>query len=232
MLSSFPHRERDISIAHWNQPLLATTVKTSLVFAGLKVGVRVPIFKKSRKGLLFLTMATITSRWERRLAIHKNVNATLVPLRTSVCGLRSQQVVGATLNMWQVLLLSHVFSNGILNQMQIFCKNTHLLTDLLKSVHTHKCVHKHNSLGLNVHRPSPQWTCHVSGRQGSDTVCFVRGLYRLGKRTKDLTEAVWGPTITAWNITAAKEVLLWQEENWAPVSDSADQGNLCRHKES
>lgn len=172
-------------------------------------------------------MATIASRWERRLAIHKNVNATLVPLRTSVCGLRSQQVVSATLNMWQVLLLFHVFSTGILNQMQI---NTHLLTDLLKSVHTQ--INVHNSPGLNVHRPSPQWTCHVSGRQGSDTVCFVWGLYRLGKRTKDLTEAVWGPTITAWNITAAKELLLWQEENWAPVSDSADQGNLCRHKES
>lgn len=137
MLSSFPHRERDISIAHWNQPLRATTVKTSLVFAGLKVGVRVPIFKKSRKGLLFLTMVTIASRWERRLGIHKNVNATLVPLRTSVCGLRSQQVVSATLNMWQVLSLSHVFSTGILNQIQIYRKNSHLLTDLLKSVHTH-----------------------------------------------------------------------------------------------
>lgn len=57
------------------------------------------------------------------------------------------------------------------------------------------------------------------------------GVISLGKRTKDLTGAARGPTITAWNITAVKEPSLWQEESWAPVSDSADQNLFCGHKD-
>lgn len=69
------------------------------------------------------------------------------------------------------------------------------------------------------------------GDRGQILCDLCGGYIAWEKGTKDLTEAVWGPTITAWNITAAKELSLWQEEKWAPASDSTDQNDLWGRKD-
>lgn len=176
---------------------------------------------------------TILSYCERRLAVHKNVNATLVPLRTSVCGLRSQQVVNATLNIWQVLSLFHTFSTCILNPTQIRSphKNTHLLTALHKRAHSqiNECT-KTIVLAWMFTGTYHSGPVMCLGDRGQILCDLCGGYIAWEKGLKILLRLCRGPTITAWTITAAKELSLWQEENWAPASDSADQNNLCRHK--
>lgn len=95
------------------------------------------------------------------------------PIRNiCVCGLRSQRVVCATLNMGQVpSLFSHIQ----------YILYTHARTH----THIYLYLYSHNSPYSHAYTHSPQWTCHVSWRQGSDTGWCVWGLYRLGKGLKD-----------------------------------------------
>lgn len=130
-----------------------------------------------------------------RLVIHKNVNATLVPLGTSVCVVWDHS--GSSMQLWTCYKCPHCFH--IFNIPGQICSvnfhththtKTHMQAYLIphfhESIHAQKCAHTHD-------RPcSTQRTCHVSWRQGSDTVWCVWGLYRLGKGLKILPRLQWG----------------------------------------
>lgn len=167
---------------------------------------------------------------------------TLVPLGTSVWVVWDHS--GLSVWLWTCDKWPHCFSisstyltfriRSVSSHAYLNCTQKHIFTHRFTwmHTHTHKCARLQIEACSHAHTHATQRTCHVSWRQGSDTVWCVRELYRLGKRTKDLTEAARGPTITAWNITAVKEPWLWQEESWAPASDSTDQNLLlCGHRD-
>lgn len=165
-----------------------------------------------------------------RLVIHRNVNATLVPLGTSVCVVWDH--IGLSVRLWTCDKWTHclsIFSTYIPCQICSVSVCTHIYytftweyTDI-KRAHISFCSHAHNTLS------TVDLSCVMETGVRYCVMCV--GVISLGKRTKDLTGAARGPTITAWNITAVKEPSLWQEESWAPVSDSADQNLFCGHKD-
>jgi len=157
-----------------------------------------------------------------RLVIHRNVNATLVPLGTSVCVAWDHS--GLSARLWTCDKWPRCLS--------IF--NTYTLCQICP-LYLHTCFHIY--VKANTHKSTlPSYRSLLTCPHALSTVdlsCVMEtgvrycvmcvGVISLGKRTKDLTEVERGPTITAWNITAVKEPLHWQEESWAPVSDSTDQ---------
>lgn len=124
----------------------------------------------------------IHSSLERKintLVIHKNANATLVPLGTSVCVVGDRSGVSLQLRTHDKCPYCFCIFNIDIARNALRA-HTHFL------IHLQEHAHSHNNPCSHAYMHSPQWTCHVSWRQGSDTVWCVcgGGLYRLGKGLK------------------------------------------------
>lgn len=162
----------------------------------------------------------IQSSLERKinsLVIHKNVNATSVPLGTSVCAVWDHS--GLSMWLWTCDKWPHCFWYSILCQICYVHLNKYLCNIYMKANHTHTHKMRTHSLLTCPHTSSAvDLSCVMETGVRYCVMCV--GVISLGKRTKDLTEAAREPTITAWNITAVNEAALWQEGSWAPVSDS------------
>lgn len=175
-------------------------------------------------------MQSSLERKINRLVFHRNANAASVPLGTSVCVVLDHS--GLSVQLWTHDKWPHclsTFNNYILCQIcsvhlyTYLCSTNIFTTHLHKSVHTFiPCSHAHTHTTVDL-------SCVMETGVRYCVMCV--GVISLGKRTKDLTGAATGPTITAWNLTAVKEPSVWQEENWAPVSDSTDQNLFCGHKD-